>query len=88
MFTLLGTCFDSCSALVIDFQTLLTSHARIILVVCVCVCACTYVSVYQSVSTVFLHNCGSSELQTSICYEVGCLDGKLRLWSGEAQGNW
>ena len=51
-------------------------------VVCVCVC----LSVRKSVSTVFLDNRGSSELQTWIYFQVGCLDGKLRLWSGEAQG--
>ena len=53
--------------------------------VCVCVCVC--VSVRKSVSTVFLDNRGRFELQTWICFEVGCLDGKLRLWSGEAQGS-
>ena len=59
--------------------------------VCVCVCVCMRVSVClsvrRSVSTVFLNNRGRFELQTWICFQVGCLDGKLRLWSGEAQGS-
>ena len=47
--------------------------------VCVYACVCVCVSVRKSVSTIFLDNRGSSELQTWICFEVGCLDGKLRL---------
>ena len=35
--------------------------------------------------TVFLKNHGSSGLQTWICYEAGCIDGKIRLWNAEAQ---
>ena len=34
----------------------------------------------------FLENRGSSGLQTWICYEVGCIDGKIRFWSAEARG--
>ena len=63
----------------------LAAHARarvIALLVCVCVSAA------KSVSTVFLDNRDRFELQTWICFQVGCLDGKLRLWSGEAQGSW
>ena len=57
--------------------------------VCVCVCVCLSVclSVRRFVSTVFLDNRNRFELQTWICFQVGCLDGKLRLWSGEAQGS-
>ena len=53
--------------------------------VCVCVCVC--VSVRKSVSTVFLDNRDRFELQTWICFQVRCLDGKIRVWSGEAQGS-
>ena len=56
--------------------------------VCVRVCVCVCVSVRKSVSTVFLDNRDRFELQTWICFQVGCLDGKLRLWNGEAQGSW
>ena len=66
----------------------LAAHARarvIALGLCVCVCVC--LSVRKSVSTVFLDNRGRFELQTWICFQRGCLDGKLRLWSGEAQGS-
>ena len=56
--------------------------------VCVCVCVCVCVSVRKSVSTVFLDNRDRFELQTWICFQVGCLDGKIRVWSGEAQGSW
>ena len=61
----------------------LAAHARtrgIALGLCVRVC----VSVRRSVSTFFLDNRGRFELQTWICYQVGCLVGKLRLCSGEA----
>ena len=55
--------------------------------VCVCVCFCPSVRPSMRLSTVFLKNRSSSELQTWICYELGCLDSKLRFWSGEASGN-
>ena len=35
-------------------------------------------------SIVFLDYCGSSEHQTWTCYQVGGIDGKIRLWGGEA----
>ena len=54
-----------------------------------CVCVCVRVSVCPSPVRClvhrFLQNRGSSELQTWIGYELGCLDGKLRFWRGEAQ---
>ena len=53
----------------------------------VCLSVCLSVHPFVWFSTIFLINCGSSELQTWICYELGCLDSKLRFWSGEAQGS-
>ena len=50
------------------------------------VCVCARVRLSVGLSTVFLKNRGSSELQTWICYELGCLYGELRFWSGNAQG--
>ena len=69
----------------------LAAHARarvIVLGLCVRVCVrvsvCLSVclSVRRSVSTVFLDNRSRFELQMWICFQVGCLDSKLRLELG------
>ena len=51
---------------------------------------CIHMSLRLSfrLSFVFLDNRGSSGLETWICYEVGGIDGKIRLWSGAARGSW
>lgn len=51
----------------------------------VCLSVCLSVCL---LSTVFLKHRGSSGLQTWTCYEVGCIDSKIRFRSAEAQESW
>ena len=47
------------------------------------VCRYACLSIHTSVHS-FFRNRGSSGLQMWICYEVGCIDGKIGFWSREA----
>ena len=49
-------------------------------------CGRNKMSVHMSI--ILLENAGSSEHETWTCYQVGGIELKIRLWSGEARGSW